>query len=40
MKGNEIVSLIEEWLNQNNIHENDFDMMFAEELLSLMSNDN
>jgi hypothetical protein len=39
MKGNDIVSLIEEWLTKQGVHENDFDMMFAKELLDLMDKD-
>lgn len=39
MKGQEIVEIIEAWLSKENVHPGDFDMMFAEELLELLSKD-
>ena len=39
MKGREIVSLIEEWLNDKSIHPDDLDMLFANELLNKMEED-
>lgn len=39
MKGKEIVSVIEEWLNKNNIHPDDLDMLFADELLEKLEGD-
>lgn len=39
MKGQEINEHIEAWLNKNNVHPDDFDMMFAKELLEMLSKD-
>lgn len=39
MNGKEIVALIEEWLNKKNIHPDDLDMLFANELLDKMEED-
>lgn len=39
VKGEDIVSLIEKWLEDNKVHPDDFDSMFAEELLEIMSKD-
>jgi hypothetical protein len=33
MKGSEIAKLIYEWADKNNIHPDDFDMLFAHELI-------
>ena len=39
MKGQDLVEHIEAWLNNNDVHGDDFDMMSAEELLELLSQD-
>lgn len=39
MKGKEIVSLIEEWANKRGLHPDDFDTLFADELLEIMEED-
>lgn len=39
MKGQELIELIEAWLAKNNVHPDDFDMMFAKELFDLLSQD-
>lgn len=39
MKGNDIVTIIEEWLSKSNVHPDDFSMMTAEELLDLLAVD-
>lgn len=39
MKGEELADLIEEWLNKNSVHPDDFNMLFANELLDLMCED-
>jgi hypothetical protein len=39
MNGKEIVKLIEEWANKKRIHPDDFDMLFAHELLEMMEED-
>jgi hypothetical protein len=40
MKGKEIADLIFDWLNlKANVHPDDFDCMFAKELLELMEQD-
>lgn len=39
MKGQELIEHIEAWLDKNDVHPDDFDMMFAKELLEIMSKD-
>lgn len=39
MKGIEIAKLIIEWANENGMHPDDFDMLFAEELLEALEED-
>lgn len=39
MNGQEIIEHIEAWLSKNNVHPDDFDMMFAKELLKMLSED-
>ncbi|MGG3890207.1 hypothetical protein [Metabacillus fastidiosus] len=39
MKGQEIIELIEAWLSKNNVHPDDFNQMFATDLLEILSED-
>jgi hypothetical protein len=39
MSGKEIVALIEEWANKQRMHPDDFSMLFADELLAKMEED-
>ncbi|MDH5159860.1 hypothetical protein [Heyndrickxia oleronia] len=39
MKGAEIAKLIVDWANDNNMHPDDFDMLFADELLEALEED-
>jgi hypothetical protein len=40
VKGKEIAKLIYEWANKNHMHPDDFSMLFADELLDKLENDN
>jgi hypothetical protein len=39
MRGKEIAELVYEWANKNHIHPDDFDMLFANELLEKLEED-